>query len=331
MKKLLKVLAVLVAFLGVTSLLGHNTFAEGENGGEEGTPATSISITPVNKVMKLEPSQVYDDSFKVMNNGSEKMTFEVYASPYSYTFSDDDNEYKLGFSNENTYTQITRWITIKDETGAYVSKPKFTAEPGTTVVVNYRVTTPASIPAGGQYAVLFAHTLSDNNEEGGLKTEASPGLVIYGRSTGETNTSFEISDLNISKTLTQGEETKSIINATSKVKNSGNVDFMAYGKLVVRSIFGRQYYATPDSQGTSIIPETELAVSDKWDDTPYFGLFNVTWTVTVKDKTEEKSCVILILPAPIIVLMILLLTIIVIWITIMVRKRKERRARFGTV
>ena len=320
------VLAGFCAFLGTSGTV----FAEGE-GGEETKPATSISISPVNKVIKLEPGKTYDDSFKVMNNGSDVINFEVYASPYSYTKEEDDGEYKLGFSRETSYTQITRWITFKDETGAYSAKPKFKVAPGATFVVNYRIKTPASIPDGGQYAVIFAHTLSSDTETGGLRTEASPGLVVYGRSNGETKFESEIYDLKINKTVTEGEKTLTKINGTSMVNNAGNVDFMAYGKLTVRGIFGHQYYVTPDTKGVSIIPETELVVSDTWDDTPYFGLFHVTWSVTVKDKTEEISRLVLILPVPIIILMILLLTVIGIWITIMVRKRKERRSRFGTV
>lgn len=330
MNKILRGFTVVLA--GFCALLGTcgTVFAEGE-GGEETKPATSISISPVNKVVKLEPGKTYDDSFKVMNNGSDVINFEVYASPYSYTKEEDDGEYKLGFSRETSYTQITRWITFKDETGAYSTKPKFKVAPGATFVVNYRIKTPASIPDGGQYAVIFAHTLSSDTETGGLRTEASPGLVVYGRSNGETKFESEIYDLKINKTVTEGEKTLTKINGTSMVNNAGNVDFMAYGKLTVRGIFGHQYYVTPDTKGVSIIPETELVVSDAWDDTPYFGLFHVTWSVTVKDKTEEISRLVLILPVPIIILMILLLTIIGIWITIMVRKRKERRSRFGTV
>ena len=330
MNKILRGFTVVLA--GFCALLGTSgtVFAEGE-GGEETKPATSISISPVNKVMKLEPGKTYDDSFKVMNNGSDVINFEVYASPYSYTKEEEGGEYKLGFSRETSYTQITRWITFKDETGAYSAKPKFKVAPGATFVVNYRIKTPASIPDGGQYAVIFAHTLSSDTETGGLRTEASPGLVVYGRSNGETKFESEIYDLKINKTVTEGEKTLTKINGTSMVNNAGNVDFMAYGKLTVRGIFGHQYYVTPDTKGVSIIPETELVVSDAWDDTPYFGLFHVTWSVTVKDKTEEISRLVLILPVPIIILMILLLTIIGIWITIMVRKRKERRSRFGTV
>jgi len=257
------------------------------------------------------------------------MNFEVYASPYSYTFSETDEEYKLGFSNENNYTQITRWITFKDVNGNFVTNPKFVAQSGESVEITYRISTPSSIPAGGQYAVLFAHTLSSDTTSGGIRTEASPGLVVYGRSNGETVTAGEISDLELHQVKVVGEEKKNIINASAKVKNSGNVDFMAAGTLKVEGIFGRTYYETPSNQGRiSVIPESELKVTDEWEDTPYFGLFKATWTVTAAGESETISQMILIMPAPVIIVMILLLTIIIIWIIIMVRKRKERKSRF---
>ena len=291
--------------------------------------ATSISISPVSKVLQLEPNKVYEDSFKISNNGSSVLNFEVYASPYSYTFSEENDEYRLGFSHENNYTQITRWITFKDADGNYVENPHFKAEPESSVEITYKISTPASIPAGGQYAVLFAHTISEQTEASGIRTEASPGLIIYGRASGETNISGEISNLQINKSIKNDLETKNVINASAKVKNTGNVDFMASGQLKVTGIFGRVYYETPPNRGkSSIIPEAELTVSDTWEETPYFGLFNVTWTVIAAGQEESIPGMVLLLPVPIIVVMILLLTIIVIWIIIMVRKRRERRSRF---
>lgn len=328
MKKFRVVVAALTFFCSL-GLISNNAFAEEEE--TENRPTTSISISPVSKILKLEPNKSYPDSFKVINNGSEQINIEVYASPYSYTLSEDSHEYTLGFTQQNSYTQITRWITFRDTSGNYVKNPHFTIAPGTTFEIHYKIKTPSSLPDGGQYAVIFAHTLSKDDEKGGLRTEASPGLVIYGRSNGTTLLKSEIYDLKVNKSLTDGERTINMINGTAKVNNSGNVDFMAYGKLTVSGIFGHEYYVTPDSKGTSIIPEVELTVSDKWDDTPYFGLFKVHWSVTVGTSTEEIERVVLILPAPIIILMILLLTIIAIWIMIMVRKRKERRSRFGTV
>ena len=332
MKKLQKisVLVVAMAFSMVFCCNGA-VFADGEEDtSDDSADGMSISISPVNKVLSLEADHVYEDSFKVTNNSKKEMPFEVYASPYSYTYSEEDSEYKLGFSSENNYTQITRWITFKDADGNYVKTAQFQAEPESSVEVEYRIETPSSIPAGGQYAVLFAHTLSGEVNASGIKTEASPGLVVYGRGVGETLTAGSVSDSVLNQTLTVNDETLNLINASAKVKNEGNVDFMAQGTLKVEGIFGRAYYETPVNKARiSVIPETELVVSDVWEETPYFGLFKATWTVTAAGQTEEPiTKMILILPPPVLIFVILLLTIIIIWTIIVIRKRKERRSRF---
>ena len=331
MKNILRktVAAMLVASVIVISAPGNLAWAEDDDDAPTETVATSISISPVSKVLHLQPSTTYEDSFKVTNNGSDDMRFEVYASPYSYTYSEESDEYQLGFSKENNYTQITRWITFKNTEGTYEASPRFIAHPGESVEIGYRISTPDSMPAGGQYAVLFARTLSSASGAGGIKTEASPGLVVYGRSDGETVVESEISGLAIGQTYRVGEEYRNLINAYGKVKNSGNVDFMASGKLTVKSIFGRILYETPANEARiSVIPDTELAISDVWEETPYFGVFETTWTVSATQDGETISQLILILPAPVIVIAILLLTIVIVWITIMVRKRRERRSRF---
>ena len=329
-----KVFLSLIAFaLALAVLPGNGAFAdESDEQNELIEAATSISISPVNKILQLEADKTYEDSFDVANNGSSSMRFEVYASPYSYTYSETDQAYRLGFNSENNYTQISRWISFKDKSGNWVEKATFEVPSKDTFTVHYKISTPSSIPAGGQYAVLFAHTLSDKTTSGGIKAEASPGLVVYGRAVGETILSSEVSNMEIRQTLEVGTEKKNIINGKAKVKNTGNVDFMASGRLKVTGIFGNVYYETPStstSSRVSIIPETELEVTDSWQDTPYFGLFNVEWTVTAASGDQTITMQVLILPLPIIVLIILLLTIITIWIIVVVRKRRERRARFS--
>ena len=139
MKKKLLVISCFVfsVLWGLVFGLNHLVYAEDANGTEETTnSAMSISISPVNKVLKLEANSVYEDSFKVTNSGDEPMDFEVYASPYSYTFSETSNEYQLGFSHENNYTQIVRWITFKDKNGKKKKNPKFTAQPKESIVIS---------------------------------------------------------------------------------------------------------------------------------------------------------------------------------------------------
>ena len=333
--------AILLALLvGLNFSPVLNVSAEGE--GEE-TPGvgTSISLTPVSKILQISSEKTYDDTFSVNNDGADPIKIEVYAAPYSYVYSNEEDLYKLGFTNENNYTQISRWITFKDNNGNYTAKPVFQIEPGKSIDISFRITTPSNIPSGGQYAVIFAHTLSSANSGSGIRTEASPGMIVYGRSTeGESTVSAEFSDLKISEE--EGKVTGSV-----KVKNDGNVDFNAKGVLRVEPIIGFSSYGTDKEDGSvhsdsdsgtkterpetriSVIPETELALTHTWENTPSFGIYKATFTVSVGEKTETVEKIIVRMPLFVIVIIIILLTFLTIWIILMVRKRKERRSRLA--
>lgn len=294
------------------------------------TTGTSISLSPVSKVLQLSSNSTYEDTMEVKNDGESDMEIEVYAAPYSYVYSEDEDAYKLGFSKENSFTQITRWITFKDAGGSWVKKANYTIKPGKTLNVEYKITTPDDIPAGGQYAVIFAHTLTSVTTTNGIKTEASPGLVVYGRSTeGEARVEAQISDMKIEQKV--NDETKhSNFYASAKVKNNGNVDFSAVGKLKVDAILGGASYETENGGAkVSIIPESELVVADEWKDSPGFGIYKVTWTVMAGEETETIEKIVFVNPLPLIVFSIILLTIIIVWVIIVVRKRKERRSRLA--
>lgn len=330
-KKFCKVLSLaLVLGFGVGVLFANPVQAEGEEA--ENKSGTSISLSPVSKVLSISSNSKYEDAIEVKNDGTNKLEVEVYAAPYSYVYSEDEDSYKLGFSKENSFTQITRWITFKDNGGSWVKKAVYTIKPGDTLKVDYRITTPDNIPAGGQYAVIFAHTLSGTTSVSGIKTEASPGMIVYGHSTeGETIRSAEISSMELGQKVSE-ETKKNNFYASAKVKNTGNVDFRAAGVLKVDAILGGGSYETPNT-GTaaqvSVIPESELIVKDEWAETPGFGIFKVTWTVTAGDKTETMEKIIFVNPLPLIIITIILLTIVIVWIIIVVRRRKERRSRLA--
>lgn len=303
----------------------------GEGESAEITPApagTRISLKPTSKILQIASGSVYDEVFEVSNDGSEPLKIEVYAAPYSYVYSNEEDLYKLGFSNENNFTQLSRWITFRNADGDYVEKANFTIEPGATLGVAFRISTPANIPSGGQYAVIFAHSLSEEITGVGIRTEASPGIVVYGRSTeGEAITSAEISNLTIEQKSVDGKNT---IVASAKVKNTGNVDFTAVGSLKVEPIIGFGSYESPVTSGRmSIIPEAELAVSDAWIEAPSFGIYKATWTVTVNETAETIERVIFMISPMVIIITIIVLTIIVISVIMTIRKRKERRSRLS--
>lgn len=333
MKKTISKILLLALALGLgVSFLSLESAVYAEDGGGESSdnPGTSISLSPVSKVLEISSNSKYEDTLEVKNDGNTKMEIEVYAAPYSYVYSEEEDTYKLGFSKENNYTQITRWITFKDNGGSWVKKAVYTIEPGETLAVQYKISTPDNIPAGGQYAVLFAHTLTSVTTASGIKTEASPGMIIYGRSNeGEAVVSAEISNMELGQRV-DDDTKKNAFYGFAKVKNNGNVDFSAKGVLKVEPILGGASYETEGSGAmVSIIPETELTVTDEWADSPSFGIYKVSWTVTAGQETETVEKIVFVNPLPFIIITIILLTTATILIIIRVRKRKERRSRLA--
>ena len=317
------VLLITILSLGLMPVFG--VYADEENTSQTTqTVGTSISLEPVSKILQIASGETYNQSFKVNNDGDGELRIEVYAAPYSYVYSDAEDTYKLGFTNENNYTQISRWITFDDGNGNYVEKPTFLIQPHDSREIKFKITTPSSIPSGGQYAVIFAHTISSAASGSGIRTEASPGMIVYGRSTeGESIVESEFSELKI------GEEEGNIFGSV-KVKNSGNVDFNAKGVLKVDPIIGFGSYETPATGGRiSVIPEAELVLSNTWEETPAFGIYKATFTVSIGEKTETTERIIVRMPLFVIVIILILLTFLTIWIIITVRKRKERRSRLA--
>ena len=311
---------------------GNLTYAEGEESEEQSDTiqktGASISLMPVSKVLQISSSATYEDQLSITNDGEDKMEIEIYAAPYSYVYSEEDDSYRLGFNTENNFTQIARWITFDNGKGEWSKKVVYSIPGHETLDVKYRITTPDNIPAGGQYAVIFAHTLTGVVSSSGIRTEASPGMVLYGRSSeGEAKIEASISNMQVGLGVEDNDSKRNNFYGAAKVKNNGNVDFNVTGKLKVDAIIGGGSYETPSQRGrVSIIPNAELEVRDEWPDSPAFGLYKATWTVTVGDNTETVETIILVNPIPVIIVSIIVLTIIVIWITIVFRKRKERRS-----
>ena len=144
------VIAGILFSMLVGVLLPIGVFAEDE--GANNSPevgGTSISLMPVSKVLQISSNSNYEDTLTVNNDGDEKMDIEVYAAPYSYVYSEADGAYKLGFSHQNNFTQITRWIKVEDKNGEWKEKAEYSIPAHESLTVKYRITTPNDIPAGG--------------------------------------------------------------------------------------------------------------------------------------------------------------------------------------
>ncbi len=319
-QKLFTSLAALVVSLVGAVAPTLPTYAEGETEGE--TPPVWLQISPVSKTATLMGGQVLegdDYTVEVKNIGTEPFQYKVYASPYAVT----GENYDLDFSEEGstTYTQISRWITFKNDKGEYVKELTYSIKPGEAKTIPYKITVPDDVPGGAQYAVIWAQTINGgSNESSGVQTVSRAGMVIYGRSIGDTFQTSEVTDYDFTKFTFGGALT-----AKATIKNTGNTDFNAYYDYTAKTVFGK--VLKEDSGSIATFPGTEYHANVNWENTPFIGVFTVTWKITAANVIKEETRVVMIMPVFMIVLLILLLTVIIIWIIIIIRKRKERKSR----
>ncbi len=304
--------------IGTTVISAPTESVHAEEASEAALPAVWLQISPVSDRVTLEPGKEFDHSFKVSNIGSETFSFHVYASPYSVA----DSNYNVSFSTETNRTQITRWIKFFDSEGNLADTASFSIKPGENISVTYHVSVPEDVPAGGQYACIFAE--SDETEGSisgsGIKTVSRVGLIVYGRTEGDTIEEASISNLVVPSFMTSGH-----ITFDATVKNSGNTDFEAKVAYSIKSLFGRDL--ANDSKSYNVLPDTERNIAMEWSEQPFMGIFKTHFVVRALEKTEMIDRIVIIFPIPMIILSIIILTLIIIWVIILIRKRRERKSR----
>ena len=311
--------ALAIALTGAVAPV-TNVFADEDKTTTATNSSSWIQVTPVSSRVVLRPGQELEYSMVVSNIGTDKFNYSVYTAPYSVV----DENYNVSFSNETNRTQLSRWIKFIKEDGSTSDIYKGSLDPNGKQTINYRISVPENIPAGGQYATIFAQTDNDNDNKdtSGIKTVSRIGLVVYGRTNGETDDRASITDFSVPGFLNNGP-----ITATSKVKNEGNTDIEAKYKFTVKSVFGNTLHE--DEQAYNILPDTERRLNSEWKNTSPMGLFWVTYSVSSSAlaNAKEETKLVIILPIYMILIMLILLTILVIWIIMLVRKRKERKGR----
>ena len=315
-KKRLSALALSVAALAAVFAPVSPIYAE--DAAEK--PAVWLQISPVSNRVTLKPTgdTPLTYTFNVDNIGAETFRYKVYAAPYSVT----DESYEVNFTQETPRTQISRWITFQREDGSFGDTASYEIKPDEKQTITYKISVPDDIPAGGQYATIFAESDADskNDSASGIKTVSRVGLVIYGRTEGNTEDSAEITDYTLTSFLTEGD-----ISTSALIKNQGNTDFTAETTLTVKKFFGSVAYEKTRSY--DVLPDTSRRVNMDWEDTPAFGIFHVTSTVKALDQNHTETKLVLIVPLFVIIIAIILLTIMVVWLIILIKKRRSQKAK----
>ena len=326
MKKLINIVLAGVMILAGATVLPQAAHAEGEE-----TPETWLQLSPTAVTVTLMGGDVLEGKsdkcpknveegcvMEVKNIGTKGFRYRVYSSPYVVK----GENYDLDFSEEasTSYTQISRWITIMGEDGAYAKEAEFAIEPGETQYIHYRIDVPEDVPGGAQYAVIWAQTLGGSTTGTGVQTISQAGMVISGRTIGNTQQTAEVYEYGFDRFVLSGPLT-----AKATIKNTGNTDFDAYYTYNAHTIFGKEIYT---DQGTiATFPDTEYHININWENPPLLGIFQVEFRVSGADTVKTETHIVIIMPIFVMILLILLLTVAIVWIIIIIRKRKERKTR----
>lgn len=305
-----KITTALLGSALILILTSSATFAE------EAKSEIKLQVSPVSNRITLKPGEKLEYALTVENAGQSKFTYTAKAAPYSVT----NEQYDVNFSKDTPRTQLSRWITFRKGDGTFANEASYTINPGEKQIVNYLVSTPESVPAGGQYAVVFI-TPENKSNEGGIHTVPQAGQVVYGRTIGgETKQASEITDYGFDTFLTSGR-----IKIRSKIKNTGNTDFVTNHLFRVSSLFGKTVYEK--TEFFDILPDTERLIEADWDKTPFIGVFKVNYKVTALDSTRDETRIVIIMPAFIIIIMLILLTSLIVWSIILFRKRSQSKSK----
>lgn len=295
-------LALMIALFGVMPVS-----ADGEK------PDYRLQISPVRLDLDLEPGTTSTGTFEVQNTGLKAYDFVLGVDPYSVT----DENYSIDSETRTAYTDIVDWITFSPNEGH--------VEPNQNQEITVTVTVPDDVPAGGQYAMIYAEMVRDDElESTGVAVNHRVALLVFSEVEGNTRREGQVLETKIPTFIFNPP-----ITATSLVENTGNVHATATYTLQVFPLFGdEEVYTNEENPATlTILPETQRFNSISWDGAPQLGIFRVKQTVTIFDDTQTIEKIVFLCPIWFLFLILLIIFFVIFWLVSRARSRRRPAAR----
>ena len=283
--------------------------------------ATSITLSPMEESLILNPGDTYSGSFLVVNSAEndENLPFKAEVIPYYV-----NEDYSI--SNEpNSYTQITEWTTLHTTSGTVV--------PDNNQVISFTIDVPNDAPAGGQYMAIRVSVDSDDEVEktetpsqgsaAGIHVNYGIAYVVYAEITGTTYREGEVYGASVPSFLLSGA-----ISGSSLIKNTGNVHSDATYKLKVFPLFSNEevYTNEENPETRTVLPDRTYYNETYWPETPAVGIFNVIYTVECEGVTTEVSKMVIVCPLWLLFLIIFGIALMISWLAFRVKGRRKARA-----
>lgn len=276
-----------------------------------------FTVLPMSQRFSISAGGTYHGSIKVANPAGATSDFSYIVSVAPYTII--DNQYNTDFHTSGPRTAIADWITIENPTG--------TLSPNDIAEVNFTITVPEGVPAGGQYAALVVSRNPESSAGEGVNVESVLQLasIVYADVSGVT-----VRDGAILANHIPGFSLEPSVILDANIENKGNVHSDAtFSIKVTNNLTGDVIFPTEGGSDTFqeiIMPESTRFITRRVDNLPQLGIVHITQTIYFYDRvsTTERDVII----CPLWFIFLTFFTVASIAVAIVMRIRSRRRRKF---
>lgn len=275
----------------------------------EEVPDYRLQISPVSITIDLVPGKVEIGEFKVQNTGKKAFKFKVGVAPYSVI----DAQYNPDYDTEGVYNDIVEWVTFSQDEGE--------VKPNESVDIQFSIKVPKDVPGGGQYAMLYAEIINDDDTAvSGIAAQRRVGIILYSDVEGVTRKTGEILENKIPSILFNPP-----VIAESLVSNTGNTHANTRYVLQVYPLFSdEEVYTNEENPDTrTVLPETQRFNTVTWAGAPHLGIFRVKQTIYLFDQVSTTEKIVFLCPIWFLFIILLIIFSVIFWIFTRVRARRQ--------
>lgn len=250
----LKILSILVAVLGFTLAIGNAHAAPQD-----------ITISPTSNSPVINPGEVYNGSFQVINQGKSAYKFQTYSAPYHVS----GENYTPDFTPIANAPNPSSWFKFSINSA--------NINPTQSITIDYSITVPKTTLPGAYFGVAFAQTQFPKVPNA-ITLNERVGEIFYIRAAGPVKQGGEL------LTWQSGMFQEPPLTSTIRLEDTGALNFPATIQFSVKDIFGQSKYSL--STVKEVLPQTIRRVTIPWDKTPSIGIFKVGGTVSFLGHTH---------------------------------------------